>query len=281
MLTLASIGMLTPVASVKAEDANAACAHFHGDPAPGYTGPLPVGLICGHQPAPLATWTVPPLASVTRFGVVGAEDVSGNTRGGRVDATLNLVPGSILTLEMGGDGEASVVRLGNEVLLAAGGGDGIAPNFVTPAATAVESLDPGAPLDYPWPRTGEIWVEWTYFYESPPGEEEESLPEEGEEPLPEEEALPEEKPLSEVISPLFEVIPPPLNQMPPCTVPRLKGLKPIAARKALVHANCTLGTVGRAPARPHRRGRIIRQSPTAGSSQAPGTPVAITVGRRP
>ncbi|HEX6152838.1 MAG TPA: hypothetical protein VFZ19_04865 [Solirubrobacterales bacterium] len=181
VLVCASVGTLGLAAPVQAEDADLTCSHWHGDPAPHYTGPVPVGIVCEYPIAPLVTWTVPAGLTSVRFIVSGADDSGSETKGGEVDASLEVTPGSTLTLKSGGPGEASSVSLEETPLIVAGGGDGVEPNFVTPAASDVETEEPGAPQTGPWPQAGQIWVEWTYFYEGEQTPEEEQTPE-GEDP---------------------------------------------------------------------------------------------------
>lgn len=256
LLALASIGVLA-AAPAGAEDAELGCGHFHADPAPGYIGPLPVGLICD-QPGNYA-WTVPEeAADTTRFMVYGADGAGEAGSGGHVDARLDLVPGSEVTLEVGDEGEASVIRLGEEQLIVAGGGNGVEPNFVSPAAFEVEAEEPGLTAAGPWPD-GHIYVEWTRWYE---GERPADLPQ------------PEDLPRTEDPSP-------PSTPQATCVVPRLKGLRPVAARKVLTEAGCAFGEVTRNPARRHRRGRIVRQATAPGTSLPLGAVVDVVVGRRP
>lgn len=250
LLALASIGVLA-AAPAGAEDAELGCGHFHADPAPGYTGPLPVGLICD-QPGNF-TWTVPEeAADTTRFMVYGADGAGEEGSGGHVDARLDLTPGSEITLEVGGEGEASIIRLGKEQLIVAGGGNGVEPNFVSPAAFEVKAEEPGTPGADPWPD-GHIYVEWTRWYK-------------GERPA--------DLPRPEDPSPAS-------TSQATCVVPRLKGLRPVAARKVLTEAGCAFGEVTRNPARRRRRGRILRQAPAPGTSLPLGAVVDVVVGRRP
>jgi len=73
------------------------------------------------------------------------------------------------------------------------------------------------------------------------------------------------------------------NPPPPprCAVPRVVGLRLATARKRITKANCRVGKVRRAHVRSKRRvGRVIAQSPRAGTRHAAGTPVNLVVGRR-
>jgi len=66
-----------------------------------------------------------------------------------------------------------------------------------------------------------------------------------------------------------------------CRVPRLRGLKLAQARKLLRRANCSPGRVTRKKvSRRNKVGRVLRQSPRAGSEFKSGTKVRITIGRR-
>ena len=64
-----------------------------------------------------------------------------------------------------------------------------------------------------------------------------------------------------------------------CVVPRLKGRRLKAARKALRRAHCRLGKVSRRKA-PRRAGRVLKQSRRPGRELPEGTRVALRVGRR-
>jgi Tol biopolymer transport system component len=71
--------------------------------------------------------------------------------------------------------------------------------------------------------------------------------------------------------------PPPLR----CLVPRVIGLKLAAARKRIVRARCAVGKVRRVHVRAKRKvGRVIAQSPRAGTRRPAGTRVTLAVGRR-
>jgi IPT/TIG domain/PASTA domain len=61
-----------------------------------------------------------------------------------------------------------------------------------------------------------------------------------------------------------------------CVVPKLKGKKVKAAKKAIRQANCKLGTIQRRNGKP---GRVIRQKPKPGKVLAPRTKVNLVVGR--
>jgi hypothetical protein len=65
-----------------------------------------------------------------------------------------------------------------------------------------------------------------------------------------------------------------------CLVPRLKGKRVGAARRALARANCRLGDVHRVKRRKGPFGRVTSQSKRAGRELAEGTKVAITVRKR-
>jgi hypothetical protein len=69
--------------------------------------------------------------------------------------------------------------------------------------------------------------------------------------------------------------PPPVR----CVVPRVIGLRLAAARKRITRANCRVGRVRRARSQ-RRVGRVIAQSPRAGTRRAAGARVNLVVGRR-
>ena len=64
---------------------------------------------------------------------------------------------------------------------------------------------------------------------------------------------------------------------PGCTVPRLVGKTLRAARVRLKTAECSLGRVARRTARHARRGRVIAQSPPAGSHRRRGAKVTLVL----
>jgi hypothetical protein len=65
----------------------------------------------------------------------------------------------------------------------------------------------------------------------------------------------------------------------PCRVPKLRGLKLRAGRKALANASCTVGKVIRVRSRRIRAGRIVRTSPAPGSRHKPFARVRVYVSR--
>jgi subtilisin family serine protease len=65
---------------------------------------------------------------------------------------------------------------------------------------------------------------------------------------------------------------------PQCIVPRLKGKTLVAAKRALVRARCAIGRISRRRS-PVRKGRVIAQSPRAGSRRPRGARVSVTISR--
>jgi hypothetical protein len=65
-----------------------------------------------------------------------------------------------------------------------------------------------------------------------------------------------------------------------CVIPRLTGKTVPQARTALARAKCVLGRVRRVRVRRGRVGRVLSQSPRAGTSRPRGTRVAVVVRRR-
>jgi hypothetical protein len=61
-----------------------------------------------------------------------------------------------------------------------------------------------------------------------------------------------------------------------CVVPKLKGKKLKAGKKALYRADCKVGTIQRRKGKP---GKVIKQSLKPGKVRAPGTKVNLTVGK--
>jgi Tol biopolymer transport system component len=82
-----------------------------------------------------------------------------------------------------------------------------------------------------------------------------------------------------VYDPLGRPPPPP---PPPvrCVVPRVIGMRLAVARKRIGRANCLVGRVRRARAAKTRVGKVIVQSPKAGSVRPRGTKVNLVVGKR-
>jgi Tol biopolymer transport system component len=72
---------------------------------------------------------------------------------------------------------------------------------------------------------------------------------------------------------------PPPPPIPHCVVPRAIGLRFATARKRITKANCRVGRVRRVRS-PRRAGRVISQSPRAGTTHTAGTRVNLAVGRR-
>jgi subtilisin family serine protease len=66
---------------------------------------------------------------------------------------------------------------------------------------------------------------------------------------------------------------------PVCTVPRLRGLTLLGAKRALVKKGCALGRVTRAYSRRVRRGRVLAQRPGPGLRLRRGAKVAVVLSR--
>ena len=64
-----------------------------------------------------------------------------------------------------------------------------------------------------------------------------------------------------------------------CVVPKLKGMKLTAAKKALAKAHCGVGKITRKKAKRKQRGKVIRQSLKPGTAKPAGSKVALTVGK--
>jgi hypothetical protein len=74
--------------------------------------------------------------------------------------------------------------------------------------------------------------------------------------------------------------PPPPAPPVRCVVPKVIGMRLAAARKRILRANCSVGTVRRARAKPKKAGKVLSQSPRARSVRARGAKVNLVVGRR-
>lgn len=148
-----------------AASASSHCATLIADCFSRCSGSAPHGIYCsageiGDSPAenPIESWTVPAEVREAKFTVRGGDDPSGG-RGGRVEATLAVVPGETLALELGTKGGASFVSREGTHLLAAAGGNGLEPSYVEPGASAVTIQPPGQP-NPPYPSNGSIDVSW-------------------------------------------------------------------------------------------------------------------------
>jgi beta-lactam-binding protein with PASTA domain len=64
-----------------------------------------------------------------------------------------------------------------------------------------------------------------------------------------------------------------------CKIPKLAGDTLAAAKKALKHANCGVGTVKQVISKKVKKGRVISSSPKAGTTHKAGTKVSIAVSR--
>lgn len=64
-----------------------------------------------------------------------------------------------------------------------------------------------------------------------------------------------------------------------CIVPKVTGKRLAAAKRAIKHANCSVGTVTRAFSASVRKGRVISQKPKAGTQHAGGSKVKLTVSK--
>jgi len=63
-----------------------------------------------------------------------------------------------------------------------------------------------------------------------------------------------------------------------CRVPKLAGKKLSTAKKAIVAANCKVGTVTKKKGVTARTGKVVKQSPKAGASMPAGSKVNLTLG---
>jgi hypothetical protein len=72
---------------------------------------------------------------------------------------------------------------------------------------------------------------------------------------------------------------PPAHPTPECVVPKLDGKTLKAARKIVAKADCKLGRVTKKGA-PGKRAKVVKQTPTAGTSRASGSKVNVVLWRR-
>jgi hypothetical protein len=228
-----------------APTASGVCANFHGDPPPGYSGPIQRGIACDYDAGgePEEAWTVPTTVSEAEFWVLGADDPAVG-RGGSVRATLAVAPGEVLTLLLGSNGGATTVSRPGVLLLRGAGGNGLESNYAFPGATDVQ-MQPAEGPNPPYPGAGTVYISWYEGW---------------------------------VDMPDGRTTKPPVGR---CEVPKLRGLKPPVARRALAAADCSAQAFARKPARRPMRGRIVGQLPRAGTILPAGSLVAATVGRRP
>jgi hypothetical protein len=73
--------------------------------------------------------------------------------------------------------------------------------------------------------------------------------------------------------------PPAASTAPRCVVPKLKGKKLAAAKKALKKAHCAVGKVTKRNSGARRSGRVLSSKPRAGSKRPGGTRVVLVVGK--
>ncbi len=73
--------------------------------------------------------------------------------------------------------------------------------------------------------------------------------------------------------------PPPPPFKPPCTVPRVVGLRLAKAETKIRRAHCRVGKVTRKPAPPRELNRVLSQRPKAGKRLANGARVKLWVGK--
>ena len=72
-------------------------------------------------------------------------------------------------------------------------------------------------------------------------------------------------------------VPPPSVR---CVVPRVIGMRLAVARSRIGRANCRVGSVRRVRTKATKRGKVVAQSPKAGSTKDRGFKVKLVVGRR-
>jgi hypothetical protein len=72
--------------------------------------------------------------------------------------------------------------------------------------------------------------------------------------------------------------PGPLPSQPTCRVPDVKGKKLGVAKKKLDRADCKLGAVTKKAGITVRNGKVVKQSPKAGTRRAAGTKIKVTLG---
>jgi hypothetical protein len=64
-----------------------------------------------------------------------------------------------------------------------------------------------------------------------------------------------------------------------CVVPKLTGKRLATAKRLIALRHCRLGTTRRAPSGPAKKGIVLSQSRRPGSVLAPGTKIALVIGR--
>jgi Tol biopolymer transport system component len=72
-------------------------------------------------------------------------------------------------------------------------------------------------------------------------------------------------------------VPPPTTR---CIVPKVIGMRLAVARSRIGRANCRVGSVRRVRTKARKRGKVVAQSPRAGSVKDRGSKVNLVVGRR-
>ena len=68
-------------------------------------------------------------------------------------------------------------------------------------------------------------------------------------------------------------------KLPPCKVPRVRGLTLSKARSSISKAGCAVGKIKRQHSRRVRKGRIVSSNPSSGRTEPHGTKVALVLSR--
>lgn len=204
-------------------------------------------------------WQAPEGVDFALFELFGGEGESGEPRG-HILAGLEVDPGEAFDIQVGGEGEDTIlVRGGSFEVGVAAGGDTERPNYFPWMASPAEEFWEGGGSESE-PGYGYAIV---HYWPS----------EDSTEVVPDDRSAGESQIEHE---PLFADLS--RKPAPACIVPRLRSRTVAAARRALIRANCTLRKLNRRPARKRMRGRIVSQSPRAGTAITAGSGVNVTVG---
>lgn len=195
-------------------------------------------------------WEVPEGVDFALFELFGGEGESSEPRG-HILAGLEVDPGEVFNFQVGGEGEDTILSRGGSFDVGvAAGGDTERPNYFPWMSSPADEFWEGGGSDSK-PGAGYALVHFWPSENSP------------------------DPPFDDRLS--VDPSPTPVSV---CIVPRLRSKKPRAARRALGNANCALSKVDRRSTRKRMRGRIVSQSPPAGTVAAAGSGVAVVVGAR-
>jgi hypothetical protein len=201
------------------------------------------------------TWTVPVGIDRAAFELVGGEGESTEPRG-HVLAGFEVKPGETFGIEVGGPGEDTTLHRWASMfdVVRAAGGDTERANYLPGDASPAEEFWEGGGVGGQ-PGAGTALIRFWHSTSSGEGSKD-----------------PEDS--VRFVPPLAEG--PSLDAL--CVVPRLRGMRLRAARRALSRSHCILAGVRNRQAQKRMQGRVVRQSPRAGAMVAGSARVSVVLG---